>query len=91
MKTKDIELEAIKTMAKEFTNLIRTMINMSNFDRTKKARVVGHLEGKFYKIQLDGQVYKAYSPSFTYNENDIVYVKIASNNYNNLIIECAIK
>lgn len=86
-----IENEAIKTMVKEFNNLIKTMLNKANFDRTKKGRIVSHIEGKYYEVQLDGQVYKAYSHTFTYNDNDIVYVRIAENNYNNLLIECAIK
>lgn len=86
-----IENEAIDVMVKEFNNLIKTMINKSSFDRTKKGRIISHLEGNYYEVQLDNETYKAYSPTFTYNENDIVYVKIAENNYNNLIIECAIK
>ena len=67
------------------------MVSNSPFDRTKKGRIVSYLGEKYYEIQLDGNIYKAYSPTFTYNTNDIVYVKIAENNYNNLIIECAIK
>ena len=86
-----IENEAIDVMVKEFNNLIKTMINRSSFDRTKKGRIISHLEGNYYEVQLGNETYKAYSPTFTYNENDIVYVKIAENNYNNLIIECAIK
>lgn len=86
-----IEYEAITLMAKEFIKTIKMMLNNASFDRTKKGRIVSHLEGKYYEVQLDNQIYKAYSPSDTYNENDIVYVKIAENNYNNLIIECSIK
>lgn len=87
----NVENEAIKTMACEFIKTIKTMLDKSSFDRTKKGRIVSHINGKYYEVQLDGQTYKAYSPTFTYNVNDIVYVKIAENNYNNLIIECAIK
>ena len=86
-----VENEAIATLSKEIIKAIKAIINMASFDRTKKGRIVGHIEGKYYEVQLDGQIYKAYSPTFTYKENDIVYVKIAENNYNNLIIECAIK
>ena len=67
------------------------MVSNSSFDRTKKGRIISYLGEKYYEVQLDGNIYKAYSPTFTYNINDIVYVKIAENNYNNLIIECAIK
>lgn len=87
----NIENEAIKTLTKEIIKTIKTMIDKSSFDRTKKGRIVSHIDGKYYQVQLDGQIYKAYSPTFTYKENDIVYVKIAENNYNNLLIECAIK
>ena len=87
----NIENEAIKTLTKEIIKTIKTMTNSLSFDRTKKGRIVSHIEGKCYQVQLDGQIYNAYSPTFTYKENDIVYVKIAENNYNNLLIECAIK
>lgn len=83
--------EAIKLMAREFIKTIKMMIDNTSFDKTKKGRIVSHIEGKYYEVQIDNQTYKAYSPTFTYNVNDIVYVKIAENNYNNLIIECAIK
>ena len=87
----NIENEAIGVMAKEFIKTIKMMVNNASFDRTKKGRIVSYLGEKYYKVQLDNETYKAYSPTFTYNENDIVYVKIAENNYNNLIIECAVK
>ena len=87
----NIENEAVTIMVKEIIKTIKAMIDKSSFDRTKKGRVISHIDGKYYQVQLDGQIYKAYSPTFTYKENDVVYVKIAENNYNNLIIECAIK
>jgi membrane protein implicated in regulation of membrane protease activity len=87
----NVENQAIETMVREIIKTIKTIVNGANFDRTKKGRIVSHIEGKYYEVQLDGQIYKAYSPTFIYKENDIVYVKIAENNYNNLLIECAIK
>ena len=86
-----IEYEAITLMAKEFIKTIKTMLNNASFDRTRKGRIVSYLGDKYYEVQLDNQNYKAYSPMFTYNINDIVYVKILENNYNNLIIECVVK
>lgn len=86
-----IENEAITTIAKELNKAIKTMLNKAHFDRTKKGRIINHIEGKYYEVQLGNQTYKAYSPFFSCNENDIVYVKIAENNYDNLIIECIIK
>lgn len=86
-----IENEAINVMAKEFKNLIKIMIDRASFDRTKKGRIISKLDDNYYEVQLGGETYKAYSPTSTYNENDIVYVKIAENNYNNILIECAIK
>lgn len=86
-----IESEALKMMVKEVLKTIKIKVDTANFDRTKKGRIVKHIDGKYYEVQLDSQTYKAYSPTYTYKENDIVYVKIAENNYNNLIIECAIK
>ena len=67
------------------------MVDNAPFDKTKKGRIVNHINGKYYNVQLGNEIYKAFSPTFTYNENDIVYVKIAENNYNNLIIECPVK
>lgn len=85
------EFDAIKIMVKEITKTIKTIVAGASFDKTKKGRIVSHISGKYYEVQLDGKIYKAYSPTFTCNENDIVYVKIAENNYKNLIIECTIK
>lgn len=85
------EMEAISVMAKEILKTIKVMIDKATFDRTRKCRVVNHIQGKYYNIQLDGNVYKAYSPYTVCEENDIVYVKIIENNYNNLLIECVIK
>ena len=87
----NIENEAVSTMAKEIYKLIKKMTEHLSYDKTKRGRIVSHIEGGFYEVQLDGNVYKAYSPTFIYKTNDIVYVKIAENNYNNLIIECAIR
>ena len=87
----NIENEAIKILTTEIIKVIKIMLNKASFDKTKKGRIVNHIDGKYYEVQLDNQTYKAYSPTYTYNANDIVYVKIAENNYNNLIIECAIK
>ena len=86
-----IENEAINVMVKEIIKTINIMIDKSSFDKTKKGRIVNHIEGKYYNIQIGNEIYTALSPTFTYNENDIVYVKIAENNYNNLIIECLAK
>ena len=87
----NIENEAITILVQEIVKSIKMMLNKASFDKTKKGRVVSCLGEKHYEVQLDGNVYKAYSPTFTFNINDIVYVKIVENNYNNLIIECAIK
>ena len=87
----NVENQAITVMVKEIIKTIKTIVSNSSFDRTKKGRIVSHIEGKYYEVQLDGQTYKAYSPTYTYKESDVVYVKIAENNYNNLIIEFALK
>ena len=83
--------EAIQTIATEIKRCVDAIVNNASYDRTVKGRIISHLDGKYYNVQLCNDIYKAYSPSFTYKENDIVYVKIAENNYNNLIIECAVK
>ena len=83
--------EAIQTIATEIKRCVDAIIKNASYDRTVKGRIVSHLDGKYYNVQLCNDIYKAYSPASAYKENDIVYVKIAENNYNNLIIECAIK
>lgn len=87
----NIEYEAINVMVKEIYGFVKSMLSKAPFDKTKKGRIICHIDGKYYEVQIDNKLYKAYSPIYTYNKNDIVYVKIAENNYNNLIIECAIK
>ena len=87
----NVENEAINVLVQEIYSLVKLMLNKATFDRTKKGRVICHMEGKYYEVQIDNKIYRAYSPTYTYNKNDIVYVKIAENNYNNLIIECAVK
>ena len=79
--------EAIKTIALEIKRCVDTMIKNAAYDRTVKGKVIRHMEDKYYEVQIYGEKYKAYSPTFTYAANDLVYVKIAENNYNNLIIE----
>ena len=86
-----VENEALTTLSKEIIKVIKLIIDNAKFDKTKKGVIVSHINGKYYQVQLDGQIYKAYSPSFSYEANDIVYVKIAENNYNNLIIEYPIR
>ena len=86
-----VENDAITILAKECIKTIKALVSNASFDRTKKGRIISYLGEKQYNVQLDGQIYKAYSPTFTCKENDIVYVKIAENNYNNLIIEYPIK
>ena len=87
----NVNNEAIDVMVKAINNLIKTMIDKSHFDKTVKGIVVSHLGGKYYEVQLGNQIYKALSPTLICNKNDIVYIKIAENNYNNLIIECLVK
>lgn len=86
-----IESEALKIMVQEIKKMIKVMIDQSTFDRTTKGRIIRHIDGKYYEVQINNQRYKALSPNFVYQENDVVYVKIAENNYNNLIIECLVK
>jgi hypothetical protein len=82
-----INNEAIQVLAKEIAKTTKFMIKNANFDRTVKGRILSNLGDNYYQVQLnDGQIYKAMSFS-TYNINEIVYIKIIENNYNNLIIE----
>ena len=87
----NIENEAVLTLAQEIIKTVKIIVDKLSFDKTKKGRIINHIDGKYYNVQLGGETYKALSPILTYNENDIVYVKIAENNYNNLIIECLAK
>ena len=79
--------DAIKTIAAEIKRCVDTIIKNASYDRTVKGMIVNYLGGKLYEVQICGEKYKAYSPMFTCAVNDIVYIKIAENNYNNLIIE----
>lgn len=86
-----IENEAINILVSEISKFTKTLISKAPFDRTRKGRIVSNLGNKYYEVQLGSDLYKAYSPILTYNENDIVYVKIIENRYDSLIIECLAK
>ena len=82
--------EAIKILAQEMKKVAQTVVDNAKFDRTVKGRVIAYSGENRYQVQLnDGQKYQATSFN-AYNINEIVYIKIASNDYSNLIIESPI-
>lgn len=82
--------QAIQILAKEMSNMIDYKLQNASFDKTVKGRVIAYSGGNRYQVQLnDGQKYQATSFN-AYNINEVVYIKIASNDYNNLIIESPI-
>lgn len=82
--------QAIQVLVKEVNNMIDYKLQNAKFDRTVKGRIIAYSGGNRYQVQLnDGQKYQATSFN-AYNINEIVYVKIAGNDYNNLIIESPI-
>lgn len=82
--------QAIQVLVKEVNNMIDCKLQNAKFDRTVKGRIIAYSGGNRYQVQLnDGQKYQATSFN-AYNINEIVYIKIAGNDYSNLIIESPI-
>ena len=82
--------QAIQVLVKEVNNMIDCKLQNAKFDRTVKGRIIAYSGGNRYQVQLnDGQKYQATSFN-AYNINAIVYIKIAGNDYSNLIIESPI-
>lgn len=82
-----VDNEAIQILVKEIVKMIRTIVNKSKFDRTVKGKITAiDEENKLYTIIIGGNKYNAVSCVGNLSINDIVYVTIAENNYNDLII-----
>lgn len=73
----DSILRAVKIM-------IEGCLSKAPFDRTIRGRIVSQADSRNYNVEFQGQVHKvpAYG-STTFTENEIVWVCIPENNFNN--------
>jgi len=83
----NIENEAIQILTKEIVKVIKTIVNKAQFDKTVKGRIVSVLGNNKYSVLIGGNEYAALYHNNDLSVNDIVYVTIVQNNYNNLIIQ----
>lgn len=81
-----IENEAVKILAQEMKKVAKTIIDNAKFDRTVKGRIVSSLGNNRYSVMINNVEYKALYDNNNLSVNDIVYVTIVQNDYNNLII-----
>jgi len=89
----NIENEAISILTKEIIKMINTIVDKAKYDRTVKGKIIALPDktNSKYIVMIDGNEYNAVSCVNGLSVNDIVYIKIAENNYNNLLIECILK
>jgi len=83
----NIENEAIQVLTKEIIKVVKTIVNKAQFDKTVKGRIVSVFGNNKYSVLIDGNEYVALYHNNDLSVNDIVYVTIVQNNYNNLIIQ----
>ena len=82
--------EAIKILAQEMKKVAQTIIDNAKFDRTVKARIISSLGNNKYSVMINNAEYEALYHDNSLSVNDIVYVTIVQNDYNNLIIRLPI-
>ena len=82
--------EAIKILAQEMKKVAQTIIDNAKFDRTVKARIISYLGNNKYFVMINNAEYEALYHDNSLSVNDIVYVTIVQNDYNNLIIRLPI-
>lgn len=85
MNNKDNQ-DAVKILAHEMKKVAQTIIDNAKFDRTVKGRIVSSLGNNRYSVMINNVEYEALYNNNTLSKNDIVYVTIVQNDYNNLII-----
>lgn len=67
--------------------LVDAAVRKAPFDRTVRGRVVGQLSAKTFLVEINGARYAvpAYG-TVTYSENEIVWICIPENNFENRFI-----
>lgn len=85
----DINNEAIQILVNEIKKMVNSIIDKSKFDKTVKGRVTAILDQTTnqYLVKIDNDEYRAFSCVSGLSVNDIVFITVAQNNYNNLIIQ----
>ena len=84
-----LENQAVTILAQEMKKVAKTMIDNASFDKTVKGRITAFLGGKNnnkYLVMINNTEYEAISYNTNLSVNDIVFVTIVQNDYNNLLI-----
>lgn len=85
-----LENDAVKILAHEIKRVTKTMIDNAKFDKTVKGRIRSYLGNNRYSVMINNVEYEALYSNNNLSVNDIVYVTIVQNDYNNLIIRLPI-
>ena len=81
-----LENDAVKILAHEIKKVAQTMIDNAKFDKTVKGRITSYLGHNKYSVMINNVEYEALYGNDDLSINEIVYVTIVQNDYNNLII-----
>ena len=81
-----LENDAVRILAHEMKKVAQTIIDNAKFDKTVKGRVISSLGNNKYSVMINNVEYEALYNNNSLSQNDIVYVTIVQNDYNNLII-----
>ena len=77
--------EIIKNIVSSLRENIQTLINRANFDKTFKAKVIGHINDNKYQILYKGQKHTVTS-EVVLTTNQIVHVCAPQNNWSELFV-----
>ena len=77
--------DAILKMTEGIITTVNKKINDASYDKTVKARITEIIQNDKYKVCFNGSTYTVKAKN-TYEVNDIVYVMIPQNNYNEMFI-----
>ena len=85
-----IEKDAVKILAQEMKKVAKAVIDNAKFDKTVKGRIVSSLGNNKYYVAINNATYLALYHDNSLAIDDIVYVTIVQNDYNNMIIRLPI-
>jgi hypothetical protein len=82
-----VENSVIKTLSKAIIEAVEKKISTASFDRTVSGRIVLRNEDNTYKVEYLKEIYTLKSNnSKVFSVNDVVWIMIPQNNFNNAFI-----
>lgn len=85
----DINEKAIQELMNGIEIYVKQLISSAEYDKTKRARIMAiNSDSGTYTVLLDGTNYEGIKTrGGSCSINDMVWIKIPLNNYNNMYIE----